>query len=182
MGNLKFEFKLKDEYTPEVAIMKILSQIEEATQGYVQGKVEVYNGPIYSYKQPSLATLLGKSSIMDDEKTIDIQDELGEIGTENHKYEVFLAVKGLPHYKYRMMFIEYGMISYPVTIVMDNELAMIYSGQDKELFKCDSMKTLQDMMEKIINSDPMIAFIQKLINEALRQEAKEKIEQLKTID
>lgn len=181
MGNLKFEFKLKDEYTPEVAIMKILSQIEEATQGYVQGKVEVYDGPIYSYKQPSLASLLG-SSLPDVEKTIDIQEKLGEIGTENHKYEVFLAVKGLPHYKYRMMFIEYGMISYPVTIVMDNELAMIYSGQDKELFKCDSMKTLQDMMEKIINSEPMIAFIQKLINEALRQEAKEKREQLKMID
>ena len=162
MGNLKFEFKLKDEYTPEVAIMKILSQIEEATQGYVQGKVEVYNGPINSYKQPGLAAFLNNSSIMDDEKTIDIQDELGEIGTENHKYEVFLAVKGLPHYKYRMMF--------------------IYSGQYKELFKCDSMKTLQDMMEKIINSEPMIAFIQKLINEALRQEAKEKREQLKSID
>ena len=180
MGNLKFEFKLKDEYTPEVAIMKILSQIEEATQGYVQGKVEVYDGPIYSYKESSLA-LVG-SSLLNAEKTIDIQGELGEIGAENHKYEVFLAVKGLPHYKYRMMFIEYGMISYPVTIVMDNELAMIYSGQDKELFKCDSMKMLQDMMEKIINSEPVIAFIQKLINEALRQEAKEKREQLKTIN
>lgn len=46
---------------------------------------------------------------------IDIQAELGAHGAENNKFEVFLTVKRLEHYRYRMMFVEYGSVAYPAT-------------------------------------------------------------------
>ena len=54
----------------------------------------------------------------------DIQDDLGEQSKEDHRYEVFLTVKGLEHYRYRMMFVDYGAISYPATIVLNEMLAI----------------------------------------------------------
>lgn len=66
-----------------------------------------------------------------------------------------------------------GTLSYPVTIVMNDSLAIEYSGgQMKDIFWIESMKNLEDLMSRVINSDTMKSFIQKLINESLRQEMK----------
>ncbi|MCI8299885.1 MAG: hypothetical protein HFI69_05980 [Lachnospiraceae bacterium] len=89
------------------------------------------------------------------------------------KYEVFLTVKGLEHYKYRMMFVNHETLSYPVMIVMNDNLAVEYSGgQIKDIFWIESMKDLEELMSRVINSDTMESLIQKLINESLRQEIK----------
>lgn len=50
------------------------------------------------------------SSIQTKSETIkvDIQEDLGEQSKEDHRYEVFLTVKGLEHYRYRLMFVDYG--------------------------------------------------------------------------
>lgn len=72
-----------------------------------------------------------------------------------------------------MMFVDYGAISYPVTIVMDEKLAIEYSGKRMTAFPINSMKELEDMLDRVINSDTMIFLIQKLIDEALRQESTE---------
>ncbi len=74
------------------------------------------------------------------------------------------------------MFVDYGTISYPVTIVMNEELAVEYSGRRNDRFLIGSMKELEEMMNAIMNSDTMIVLFQNLINEALRQESKEECE------
>ena len=71
-----------------------------------------------------------------------------------------MTVRGLEHYKYRMMFVHHGTLSYPVTIVMN------------DIFWIESMKDLEELMSRVINSDTMVSLIQKLINESLRQEIK----------
>ncbi len=58
------------------------------------------------------------------------------------------------------MFVHHGTLSYPVTIVM------------KDIFWIESMKDLEELMSRVINSDTMVSLIQKLINESLRQEIK----------
>ncbi len=84
-----------------------------------------------------------------------------------------MTVRGLEHYKYRMMFVHHGTLSYPVTIVMNDSLALEYSGgQMKDIFWIESMKDLEELMSRVINSDTMVSLIQKLINESLRQEIK----------
>lgn len=72
-----------------------------------------------------------------------------------------------------MMFVQHGTLSYPVMIVMSNSLAIEYSGgRISDIFWIESMKDLEELMNKVINSDTMESFIQKLINESLRQEIK----------
>jgi len=175
MDKTKFTFELVDKHTPDIVIKNTLKQIEEATRGYVVGKVEEYDGPIYSYtKKVGIAAALDSLQSASETVKVDIQDKLGEQSDEKHRYEVFLTVKGLEHYKYRMMFVDYNAISYPVTIVMNEKLAIEYSGRMNDTFCVDSMKDLEDMMNEVINSDTMVAFVQKLINESLRKENMER--------
>ena len=117
------------------------------------------------------------SSIQTKSETIkvDIQEDLGEQSKEDHRYEVFLTVKGLEHYRYRLMFVDYGAISYPVTIVLNEMLAIEYSGRRNDIYYIDSMKELENMLDVVINSESMIDFIQKLINESLRQKKEKKV-------
>ncbi len=93
----------------------------------------------------------------------------------NKRGNSFLAVREF-NYKHicsRMMFVDYGTVFYPVTIVMNEELAREYNeGKKQEGFIVDSMKELYYMLNVVINSETMVTLIQNLINEALRQELK----------
>ena len=166
-----FTFELVDKYTPDVVIKNSLKQIDDATRGYVIGEIMEYGGPISSYtKTVGLASALG--ALQTSSETVDIQKDLGELDKEDHRYEVFLTVKDLQHYKYRMMFVRYSSISYPATIVMNEDLAIEYSGQRNTKFIFNSMDELKEMIESIINSHTIISLIQSMINESLRQEEK----------
>lgn len=169
-----FSFELLDKYPPEIVIKKALKQIEEATNGYVIGTIETYEGPIKSYtKQVGFATALKTLQSTSETITVDIQEKLGDQDEKDHKYEVYLTAKGLEHYKYRMMFVNYGTVSYPVMIVMNEELSIEYNGKRNYIYFVDSMKELEDMINKVIDSDIIVSLVQNLINESLRQENKE---------
>lgn len=134
--------------------------------GYVIGRIREY--------QASMLILANRSEYDDDlfkgEEPVehDIQEELGERDEEHHCYNVYLSVKGLAHYKYRMMFVRYGTFLYPVTIIMNDELAIEYSGNKNGIYQISSVDELENMMDVVINSEIMVSLIQKLINEALR--------------
>lgn len=167
MDKRNFTFELKDKYTPEKVIENFLDQVKEATQGYVIGKIIPYDGPIQSYKKNiglSAVTTTFKETI------VDIQEKLGEQDDEKHRYEVFLTAKNLEHYKYRMMFVNYGAIAYPVTIVLSEALSEEYCGKRTDTFLIGSMSELESMMETVINSPILVTLIQNLINESLRKE------------
>lgn len=166
-----FSFDLLDKYPPDIVIANLLKQIEEVTRGYVIGNIDSYDGPIYSYmKETGLGITLG--ALQAKSEVVDIQKDLGEQGVEQNNFEVYLTVKGLEHYKYRMMFVGYSTIAYPATIVMNEELAIAYSGKRNAVFIVESMKALEDMINVVINSEKMAFLIQNLINESLRQEAR----------
>ncbi len=171
MDKSMFSFKLVDTKAPETVIKDSLKQIASATQGYVTGDIQEYDGPIRSYtKKVELTAAFAPFQATSETIKVNIQDDLGEQNNQKNRFEVFLTVKGLEHYKYRMMFIDYGSVSYPVTIVLNEMLAAAYSGRKIEMFRISSMKELEDMMDSIINSSEMILFLQNLINEALRRE------------
>lgn len=170
MDNMTFNFELIDKFTPDVVVKKKIEQVEVVTKGYVKAEIKEYSGPIKSYKKkiPSFQTAL--SAFQTEEKEVDIQEDLGELDQKRCRFEVFLSVKGLEHYKYRMMFLDYGTISYPVTVVMNEDLAVEYSGRRNATFHIDSMQNLEEMIDQILQSGTMISLIQSLINEALRYE------------
>lgn len=173
MSSELFTFELVDKFKPEVVIRKCLEQISEETRGYVFGKIEAYSGPIASYTKKvgvgaALSAIHGSETV-----EVDIQDKLGVQDEEKNRYEVYLSVKGLEHYKYRIMFVDYGTVSYPARIVMNEELAIEYWGQRKTSFSVVSMDMLENMMNKILHCGTMIVLLQNLINEALRKEVEE---------
>lgn len=181
MDKRTFDFDLVDKYTPDIVIGNSLEQISEATRGYVSGNIAEYTGPISSYtKAVGITAALDVFSKNAETVRVDIQEDLGEQDKKRNRYEVFLTVRGLEHYKYRMMFVDYGAISYPVTIVLNEDLAIEYSGgKINDTFSIKTMKELEQMMDAIINSDTLLLLLQNLINEALRQEAKQKRDVLK---
>lgn len=169
MNDSMFEFELKDKLAPVEVIENALKQIQSATHGYVTGNIKEYNGRIASYQKNSgLGTAL-KVMQSTEPIVVDIQEDLGVLDSTNNRYEVFLSVKGLEHYKYRIMFVDYGTISYPVTIVLNEDMAKVYSGRRNSTYSIESMIELESLLNKILNSDTMVALIQSLINEAIRQ-------------
>lgn len=172
MDNMKFSFDLVDKYKPNEVLEMALMQVEEATRGFVKGNIQDYDGPMQDYlKKSGLAETLG-AFVTASDVTVSIQDSLGEQGTENYKYEVYLTADALPHYKYRIMFLEYGTISYPARVVMNDDLATECFGEFKNKFEVESMAEMENMINTILSSKAMNKLIQNLINESLRQKLK----------
>ena len=107
MDKKTFTFELVDKYTPEAVIQDSLKQIEEATNGYVRGNIAEYDGPIGTYtKNIGMLGALGTLATKTETVQVDIQNDLGELDDEDNRFEVYLTVKGLEYYKYRMMFVD----------------------------------------------------------------------------
>lgn len=175
---MEFSFDLIDRFTPDKVIENKLGQLVEATRGYVIGRIEPYEGHVFSYDYTKTTGLGALAFYQNDRKEetvhVDIQEDLGEQNNEEKKYEVYLKVKGIEHYKYRMMFVRYGTLSYPATIVLNEDIAVEYgNGRKKTIVKVNSMAEIQNMLDKILESNMMIELIQSLINEAIRQENKD---------
>ena len=85
MNKETFSFELVDKDKPEIVIKNSLQQIDEATRGYVKGKIEKYDGKIRSYKK-NLGLVL---PTLGQEVTVDIQKDLGEQNSEDYKFEFF---------------------------------------------------------------------------------------------
>lgn len=170
MDSNTFSFELVDKYTPEQVIRNKIKQIDEATKCYVMGEISDYNGEIRSYTKEVGIGFALKAFQEPQTINVDIQEDLGELTDERHRYEVYLKVKFMDNYKYRLMFVDYGAVSYPVTIILNEELAEEYSGTMNDSFLIDSMKELEDLLERVINSQALLRIIQNLINESIRRE------------
>ena len=130
MNKAKFNFELKDTMSPEEVIIESARDIVECTNEMVICNVGPYDGETKSYiKKNSYATIARTLQSMEEE-TVDIQDSLGEQSGIENKYEVFLSVKGLEYYKYRIMFLKYGAIAYPVQVVLNEDIAEAYNGKN----------------------------------------------------
>ena len=172
MDKAKFNFELKDTMSPEEVIIESARDIGECTNEMVICNVGPYDGETKSYiKKNSYATIARTLQSMEEE-TVDIQDSLGEQSWIENKYEVFLSVKGLEYYKYRIMFLKYGAIAYPVQVVLNEDIAEAYNGKKQYIYDVESMQDLKTMFETIINTDFCTNLIQSLIYESMRQSRK----------
>lgn len=172
MNKAKFNFELKDTMSPEEVIIESARDIGECTNEMVICNVGPYDGETKSYiKKNSYATIARTLQSMEEE-TVDIQDSLGEQSGIENKYEVFLSVKGLEYYKYRIMFLKYGAIAYPVQVVLNEDIAEAYNGKKQYIYDVESMQDLKTMFETIMNTDFCTNLIQSLIYESMRQSRK----------
>lgn len=175
MNKETFKFDLKDTMSPEEVIIEDAKKIAECTRDMVSCNVNSYEGETTSYVRKNNILAMAEA-MQQTEKTINIQDSLGEQSGVDKKYEVFLSVKGLEYYKYRIMFLRYGAISYPVEVVLNEDIAEAYNGKKQYVYNVGSMEELKIMFETIINTDFCTELIQSLIYESMRQTRKDKLE------
>ena len=172
MNKAKFNFELKDTMSPEEVIIESARDIGECTNEMVICNVGPYDGETKSYIKKNSYATIARTLQSKEEETVDIQDSLGEQSGIENKYEVFLSVKGLEYYKYRIMFLKYGAIAYPVQVVLNEDIAEAYNGKKQYIYDVESMQDLKTMFETIMNTDFCTNLIQSLIYESMRQSRK----------
>ncbi len=150
--------------SPDIVIAELGNQLEKATNGFIKGVVREYNGPIESYDQmsafASIASALGTSLVHRD-----IQDNLGEIGYQEYKFEFFLTTSKLEDYKYRVLFFEYGIGMYPVKIVLEQGIAdEIFKKENADYVVEYATKTeLENVILNILKTKKVTKVMQELI-------------------
>lgn len=161
----KLDFADIDLTAPSKVIEEILSELPKETNGIILGKIEAYNGPVFSYTTMDIAGALGC-------KKVDIQKDLGEIGQERYKYECFLYTPEYDKYKYRIFFVNYSISHYPVDIILEESVAESISISGAYIYTCDTRNELESLVLRIFSSKRVISVMQNLvrINQAKRSE------------
>lgn len=158
----KLDFSDIDLTAPNQVIEEILSQLPEVTNNVISGKIEPYDGHVFSYKKSGISGIAEALGTVD--KTVDIQKDLGKIGQETHKFECFLYTPEYVKYKYRVFFVKYGIANYPVSIILDESVAESISGSNSGyIYTCNTREELETLIYNIFNSKRIIAVMQELI-------------------
>lgn len=160
----KLDYTDIDLTAPDIVINEVLEELPVETKGLICGKIQPYNGHIMSYTKSSgmasLAFALGTAQ----DKEVDIQDDLGKIGTETHKFECYLFTPEYEKYRYRMFFVKYNVSNYPVTVVLEESIAKSISRTNSGyIYTCNTRDELEELVVNILTSKRIVTVMQELI-------------------
>lgn len=166
------DFCEMDLTAPSKVVEEILQQVPEATNNIIFGRINEYSGHVTSYTtiKTSLAETLESIT---GEKRVDIQDNLGKQGEEEHKYECVLYTSAYKDYKYRMFFMKYGIAHYPVQFTLEESIAQSIQGINTYIVTCDNREAVEDLMLNILTSKKVLSVMQELIQVYQAQKYKE---------
>lgn len=160
----RLDFNDIDLTAPEKVISEILTQLSEETKGIICGNVDTYSGHVMSYTKigfSSIAAAIGTGTV---DREIDIQNDLGKIGQETHKFECYIYTPEYDKYKYRVFFVKYDTSNYPVNIILEESVARSISiSNSGYVISCATREDLEELIYKIFNSKKMISVMQELI-------------------
>lgn len=178
MDNNEFIFDVTDLKLPIECLNQFASLIEQATKSYVQGNVDSYSGSIYSEYDRSHNFSIDTSIFTNGRIIRDIQDALGAVsGKGIVKLEFYLSSKSLEDYKCRLMFVEYGLGGYPVTVVLEKNIASEIKDETKvssEYCICNSMQQFQNLLNLVYETKYLHDLLQSIITEVLVREDRKK--------
>ena len=164
----KLSFDKVDLTTPDKVVKEVGNELSEITQGMVRCEVKEYDGPIRSFtqtKEVGTAALLTAFQTKTVEQHIDIQSRLGEMGNTQKKFEVCLETPDNKDYKFRLMFIAYDATIYPVTVVLESDIAnQLPQYGNGYIYSFKFRKDFQVFFVDVINSDKAVTILQQLIN------------------
>lgn len=172
--NEKLDFKEKDLTAPDKVIEEFLNQLPEETNGIVLGKIAVYDGRVLPYTTDAFSGIREMFSTWN--KPENIQEDLGGIGEEKHRFECYLYTPEYSSYKYRLFFAEYGIANYPVDIVLEESIAEeIRKDWSGYIYSCKTKRDLDDLLICIFSSKRILQIMQKFIkiNQVKKVQGKE---------
>ena len=160
----KLDFTDIDLTAPDIVINELLEQLPTETNGLICGKIQPYSGHIMSYTKKSGMASLSVTLGTVQEKEVDIQSQLGEIGTETHKFECYLYTPEYETYRYRMFFTKYNVSTYPATVVLEESIAKSISGTNSGyIYTCNTRDELEELIVSVLTSKRIIKVMQELI-------------------
>lgn len=153
--------------TDIVSVIDILSEqcdaINKMTDGIIIGRISKYDGPIDSYSIAYTSVLAEAISKNIMAESFNVQDQLGEIPRQSYfTYEFFITSRDTPDYKYRVLFLQYGLGMYPVKVVLDDDIAKEIAINETEII--ENPENFLDYITKILNSDKVTSVIISLLN------------------
>lgn len=166
-----FSLQIDNDIETEILPTKILEEqciyLNEDTKGIVIGRVAKYSLDSAEIGYWNEAIVNPSNFIIQN-----IQSSLGEICNNTFTYEFFLTSKKTPDYKFRVMFMKYNISYYPVTVILEREIAgEIHNLINKEYalpnniytYFIPSVKDFEEVLSKIFNSKRFNQIVSKLI-------------------
>lgn len=164
--NAEYDFNNENLETPDLILRDICIQLNDITKKFVQGNVKQFDGPIESYEYDQLSDMASLTANLNGITRMNIQDKLGEIGEDAVlKYEFFLSASQIQNYKYRIMFLEYGIEGYPAKVVLEQGIADELNGREDSgyIYKLETRQEFENLIVQVINSKKVRKVIQDLI-------------------
>lgn len=159
----KLDFSDIDLTAPNKVVEEIIAQLPSATNDIIHGTIVEYSGHITSYTKAGWSALSAALGTVDTK--VDIQTTLGKSGEEDHKYELYLHTPLHKHYKFRILYLQYGIANYPVKVVLEQNVANdVYDESNASyIVSCDNRDELEELIYSILNSKKIIKVMQELI-------------------
>lgn len=159
----KLDFSDIDLTAPNKVVEEIVAQLARATNDIIHGAIVEYNGHITSYTKAGWSAISAALGTIDTK--VDIQTTLGKSGEEEHKYELYLHTPLHKHYKFRILYLQYGIANYPVKVVLEQNVANdVYDESNASyIVTCDNRDELEELIYSILNSKKIIRVMQELI-------------------
>ena len=90
---------------------------------------------------------------------------LGVIEETSFRYEMYLTANQIENYKYRVMFVGYGIAGYPVKVVLEQDIADELNNKEDSgyIYTIDSKTEFEELLVSVFNSKTMQKIIQNLI-------------------
>lgn len=163
--NLQFDADAELEALPKNILEEQCIYLNKETEEVVIGRVTQYSGNLEThYTSPIESALsngflktlganvpdIGKAFAL---KEMNAQIELGEVGEEWFTYEFFLTSKGTPDYKFRVLFMQYGITGYPVTVILEEGIADEINHSDAGYtYYVQNRKEYEELLSRIFSS------------------------------
>ena len=164
----KLNFDKVDLTAPDMVLEEVGEQLKEITKGMVECVIKPYDGPIRSFtqkKEVGTGAAFPTFQIKTIEERVNIQDRLGELGNTQKRFEVCLETPNDTDYKFRLMFVEYDATIYPVTVVLESDIAnQLPQYGNGYVYKLKTRKDFQEFVISEINTDKAVTILQQLIN------------------
>lgn len=160
------EIKSKSQKDPKYFVQQQCKILSDLTKGKIIGRVSEYDG-VYRSEYKGVNTLNLESLIKASEaigagKKFDIQKKLGA-GDEDERfvYEFFITSEKTSKYKYRICFLYYSILLYPVGITLEKSIADELDLKDE--FKLNSEEEFIEFLEKLLSSKRVTSVISNLL-------------------
>lgn len=151
----------KEINTPYLYIKQQCSYLAEATGNKLIARVKEYNGAYRSYNPITAIHTVFENPFQLQEKNFNVQDELGDKDSQ-FVYEFFITSRNNPNYKYRMLFMAYGISIYPTFISLEKSLAEELECETE--FYIDNEEHFVEFLRDVLSSHRISYVISNLLS------------------